>query len=243
MEIISENGEFKDIDAQALLDKIGQAEIFRKVKRKEIPYTTNSFLKVFVGIGKIYTPNFVMDKDNSFTYSNIVAWALGHPFKCYSPDGKSVIDGDTAKGLYIYGNTGTGKSLALRILDVLCQKCGITVQFSNHSVILGWDNTRSTDITNAYAQNGDSKKYIDNYIQCIQDLGSEPHETLYMGNRVNVLRQVLEARGDRQDRLTLITSNYQLSEIDSDGMYGNRVASRLVAMCNFFFLGGKDRRI
>ena len=75
----------------------------------------------------------------------------------------------------------------------------------------------------------------------IQDLGQEPKETLYMGNRLNVLQQLLEYRGDRGDQLTLITSNLRISSETLKRDYGDRVQSRLVEM-NYFEIKGKDRR-
>lgn len=240
---ISQNGAFLAVDARKLLGEIRESVRLRKVARKESEYSSESFMQVFVGIGRMFAPGFVVDENNSFTYSGLVSWALGHPFRCCSPDGRGVVDGDPTKGLYVYGGTGTGKSLALRVLNVMCQKSGLTVRFGSDAAVLGWDNTRAADIVDSYLRNGDLLEFTQSRIQCIQDLGSEPVETLYMGNRVNVLRQVLEARGDREDRLTLITSNFPLSDIGKPGMYGDRVASRLAAMCNFFFLGGGDRRI
>jgi len=75
-----------------------------------------------------------------------------------------------------------------------------------------------------------------------QDLGSEPMESLYMGNRLNVMRQILENRGDRTDVITLITSNLPINCQEFTSMYGDRVASRLLEMCNYFEIKGTDRR-
>ena len=76
----------------------------------------------------------------------------------------------------------------------------------------------------------------------IQDLGSEPQESLYMGNRVDVVRQLIEHRGDKTDEMTLITSNLKINGERLVNRYGDRVASRLVEMCNYFEIKGKDRR-
>ena len=76
----------------------------------------------------------------------------------------------------------------------------------------------------------------------IQDLGCEPQESLYMGNRVDVVRQLIEYRGDKTDEITLITSNLKINGEKLVNRYGDRVASRLNEMCNYFEIKGKDRR-
>jgi DNA replication protein DnaC len=76
----------------------------------------------------------------------------------------------------------------------------------------------------------------------IQDLGAEPAESLYMGNRAHVLRQILEYRGDFSDKLTLITSNLPINHQLFADRYHVRVSSRLNEMCNYFEIRGKDRR-
>jgi DNA replication protein DnaC len=86
-------------------------------------------------------------------------------------------------------------------------------------------------------------KYKKMPILCNQDLGAELKESLHMGNRINVLKQLIEYRGDRQDLITLITSNYPIDSEFISVKYGDRVVSRLIEMCNYFELKGKDRRI
>ena len=63
-----------------------------------------------------------------------------------------------------------------------------------------------------------------------------------MGNRINVLRQILEYRGDQTDKITLITSNLPMNHKRFIDRYEDRVSSRLNEMCNYFEIKGKDRR-
>ena len=61
-------------------------------------------------------------------------------------------------------------------------------------------------------------------IVCIQDLGSEPaYEAVYMGVRREPLRQLIEARGDHDDMLTMATSNINIFGQDFEHRYGDRV--------------------
>jgi DNA replication protein DnaC len=63
-----------------------------------------------------------------------------------------------------------------------------------------------------------------------------------MGNREEVIKRLLSIRGDRRDRITLISSNIPLNHKLMTDTYGDRVVSRLEEMCNYFELVGKDRR-
>ena len=56
------------------------------------------------------------------------------------------------------------------------------------------------------------------------------------------MRSLIEYRGDRSDCLTLITSNLKLGGDKLLNRYGDRVASRLSEMCNYFEIRGADRR-
>jgi DNA replication protein DnaC len=77
---------------------------------------------------------------------------------------------------------------------------------------------------------------------CVDDFGSEPTESAYMGNRLEVMRCIIENRGDRRDRLTHIISNLPPGSKQLKEKYGDRVQSRLFEMCNYFELRGQDRR-
>ncbi len=65
---------------------------------------------------------------------------------------------------------------------------------------------------------------------------------MYMGNRLNVLRAILEYRGDRTDKITMISSNLPVQHKAFTDKYGDRVASRMCEMCNYYQLTGIDRR-
>jgi DNA replication protein DnaC len=60
---------------------------------------------------------------------------------------------------------------------------------------------------------------------------------------MNVLRQVIEHRGDNPECLTMISSNLPMTHKILADRYGDRVVSRLQEMCNYFELRGKDRRL
>ena len=191
-------------------------------------------------IGTYATADFVIDGQNRFAYENAVRWCINDPEAwCVGKQGKAH-RADPQKGLYVYGDTGTGKSLLLDICRTLCKVYGIGIKAGEKAVPLAWKTYRADDICDRVAEEGDLTPWKEEISLCIQDLGNEPSEVMYMGNRRRVLRSVLEARGDMYDRLTLISSNFPPERLGE--VYGQRVASRIRQMCNPIYLGGSDRR-
>lgn len=191
-------------------------------------------------IGSYAVPGFTIDANNQFAYECAVRWCINDPqMKCIDTNGQ-VIPGDPHKGLYVYGNVGTGKSILLDVCRVLCRVYKLSIKAGDQVHPLAWRTFRADDICDQVSADGDLRQYKDEICLCIQDLGNEPQEVLYMGNRRRVLRSVLEARGDMFDRLTLISSNFRPEKLGD--VYGPRVKSRIQQMCNFIYLGGQDRR-
>ena len=82
-------------------------------------------------------------------------------------------------------------------------------------------------------------RYIRWSILCIDDLGSEPQEVSYYGNRLNLMEHIVEERYlDR--KLTHFTSNFNMEQLEQ--LYGQRVASRLYESCNIVKLVDTDWR-
>ncbi len=233
-----------------ILSKIQREGYFKSVKRYAyLPYNLNIAMQVVEAIGKSRNPNFVIDDENRFTYENLVRWVQGDTaMMCLDPETKQPIPGRLDKGIYIAGNTGTGKSWALEIMTVFATIDNIQISFGkdyNGKDIRGclhWANVRTDTMCEEFSREGSYEKYKQWKVIGIQDLGAEPAESLYMGNRVDVLRMVLEYRGDRTDRVTLITSNLPINHQKLIDRYGDRVASRLAEMCNYFEIRGTDRR-
>lgn len=218
--------------------------IFRSISRiKYMPYDIDRAIETVEKIGQLRKPTFVIDNENRFVFENLIRWVHADTqMKCINPSTREIIPGNLKAGIYIAGNTGSGKSWALEIMSAYCLIDNVIFKSGDEQIPLRWLNVRSDSICERYSADG----YYDNYAKMkiigIQDLGSEPSESLYMGNRVNVIRQLLESRGDYQDRLTLITSNIPLNHKSLAEKYGDRVVSRLEEMCNYFELKGADRR-
>jgi DNA replication protein DnaC len=232
-------------DMQSILGYIKQRGLFQGITRFQyLKYNMEDSLEIVTAIGKSRNPAFVIDDENRFTYENMIRWChCDTKMQALDPNTKQPIAGNLKKGIYIAGNTGTGKSWCLEVMAAYAMAFGFVITLGEtEKRMLYWDNVRADDICEEYAANGTFQKFKTRNIYGIQDLGSEPAESVYMGNRIEVLRQLLEYRGDRTDQVTLITSNLPMNHKILVDRYGDRVSSRLSAMCNYFEIRGKDRR-
>lgn len=201
-------------------------------------------------IGKKRTPKFEIDDHNRWTYTQLVKWLYAdETMQALDPDAAQQkrakqIPGNLTSGIYIAGATGTGKSWAMEILNILADVDEPKIQLGASERSMHFRCYRAEDI---WEQATNSDEGIAQFktapILCIQDLGSEPiSDAVRMGARREPLRQILEARGDRNDLVTLITSNFGISAPEIERRYTNRVVSRLKGMCNFLVINGPDRR-
>lgn len=232
------------INMSAILGKIKERGLFQSIKRfSYMPYNINMALSVIDAIGKERSAKFAIDAENRFTYENMIRWVHGDPeMKCVDPETKSIIPGRLDAGIYIAGNTGSGKSWTLEIMSAYCLIDNVQVQVGETQRCLYWSNVRTDTICDEYTTDGTFDRFKKISVVGFQDLGAEPLESMHMGNRVNVMRQILEHRGDRSDQITLITSNLPMEHKMFIDKYGDRVASRMREMCNYFELTGQDRR-
>lgn len=229
---------------ESILKKIADKGLFQKITRfPYLPYKMDMALKVVEAIGKERNPNFCIDNENRFVYENLVRWVHADPdFKCINPFTKEVTKGRLDKGIYITGNTGSGKSWALEIISAYSTIDNVVFGIVGSKKQLHWPCVRTDTICEDYTTHGIIEKYKKMPIIGIQDLGAEPVESLFMGNRQNVLQQILEFRGDQTNSITMITSNLPINHEALSRRYHDRVASRLNEMCNYFELTGSDRR-
>ena len=194
-------------------------------------------------IGSRYEPRFVLDADNKSCYLNLVKWLVcDKTMVCLNPITKAKTPGVLSKGIYLFGQTGTGKSLAIRIISDLAGVLGLKYQQCGRQANLIWPIYRTDEIVDMYIHGNSLTDLKREPIVCFHDLGSEPTEALYMGTRMNVMRNILEQRADNKGTLTIITSNYPPHSDEIKKLYGDRVESRLCDMTNLLVLKGSDRR-
>ncbi|MDR2083713.1 MAG: hypothetical protein LBP67_01795 [Bacteroidales bacterium] len=225
-----------------LIKNIHEEKTERAVQRRQYNCQLSEIMRLVTAIGKDKFPHFVIDNKNRFTYENTLLWLIGQNFKCLNPNDRSIIDGNLQKGIYIAGSTGSGKSILLEIICEVALRIGILFGYGDDIKMLTGNCVRAQSICDEFKDSGEIKAYKEAPILFIQDLGAEQTETMFMGNRNNVLREILEHRGDNKRCITLITSNNMINDNDNIAKYGDRVISRLREMCNYFVLTGADRR-
>lgn len=234
---------------EQVLNAIRQRDMFSGFQRYQYIkpgwYDLDNAMKIVEAIGKSRNPAFVIDDENRFAFENFIKWAhCDTSMKCFDPVSGQVIPGRLKRGIYIAGNTGTGKTWCMEIMQAYIQAIGIKILWHNDNDPrpLYWRTIRADGLCDVWAESGNIQQYKTAPMLAIQDLGNEPPETLYMGNRLDVVRYVIEYRGDMHAEMTFITSNLRMGGEILKERYGDRVSSRLQEMCNYLVIKGKDRR-
>ncbi len=214
---------------------------------KYIPYDMDLALKVIEALGRKLNAKFVIDQDNEFLYKNLIHWVHGDDsFMCHDPKAEmgtaKKIKGNLTAGIYISGPTGTGKTWALEILSEYTRIDGVKFRSGGLYQSLHFSSYRTDRICEEYSSEVPVDRFKHMPIVCFHDLGAEQKESICMGNRLQVMRSILDSRGDRNDLITLITSNIPFMHQVFREQYGDTVMSRMYEMCNYFELNGKDRR-
>lgn len=240
-----------DEQLSKILQRIeGRRTLAGIVRRPRFKVDIEKALKMIEMIGMARNPKFVIDDHNRWTYTQLIKWLYADAsMQTLDPDAAQqkkvrLFPGKLTSGIYIAGATGTGKSWAMEILNILADVDEPMVQLGGQERSMHFVCYRAEDIwEHATTSDEGMAKFKTMPILCIQDLGSEPvSDAVRMGTRREPLRQILEARGDRNDLITLITSNFGISAPEIERRYTDRVVSRLKGMCNFLIINGTDRR-
>lgn len=204
-----------------------------RVLRSNRTYAPKDLFPIITEIGRKITPSFAIDSVNGEVYEKFAAWLLNKG------------DLDTGKGIYLAGSVGTGKSVCMRVMRILASELDLKIKVGDSVDYLAWKSWRTDEVCSQFAATGDLSPFKQARVACFDDLGAEPMETLYMGNRTNVMREIIEYRGDHPELITLFTSNVPIGKLGAIGervRYGQRAQSRIIQMCNYLVLGGTDRR-
>jgi len=147
------------------------------------------------------------------------------------------------KGIYLCGNTGSGKTKTMEILLLYSE-------IDNVKYIVNEDEIKnfrfkifsSIQIVSDYQEKGIEgiEKYKNYTNLLIDDLGSEQLEATHYGSKLNVIEHVIEHRYTKIG-FTHFTSNLPMKSVSN--IYGERVGSRIKEMCNEIQLQCDDFRI
>jgi len=145
------------------------------------------------------------------------------------------------KGLWLYGNFGTGKTQMMlaykRMKEMLKEKVGFQTCVDMNTKFLQKDsftNQRAGyDGIRYYA----NREAIGEFI--FDDLGEEETTINDYGNKICVMAHILSERykGSKKGVVTHITTNLSKAQIQE--IYGGRIESRVMEMFNMIILGSK----
>lgn len=192
-------------------------------------------------------PSFVVREDYKPLFNDIVRY-------CLMADGNL----NPRKGLWLWGDIGTGKTTLLHIVRDFCS---IVRPLDRDGGQYSFRITNAIDVCAKFADKGYEgiKKYIasdpEMYIgmyninlnisrQAFDEIGSEARITQHYGCAENVFQYILQRRYDRHDgidNITHVTTNLTPKQIA--GEYGARIHDRCKEMFNFVALRGKTFRV
>jgi hypothetical protein len=175
---------------------------------------------------------------------NLIRWAIQSP-EC---------EWDLTKGIYLFGRTGTGKSMLMSALQYVTEAARLPTQYRIAKTAL----IAKTTADAAYAPEPKARQLHADLQSlyhgpwCFDDLGedNEPISLKLWGNETPIMSPILSHRYDlytTNGTITHATSNLKLTSSDPEETtietrYGTRIKDRMKTMFNFILLDGDSRR-
>lgn len=165
-----------------------------------------------------------------------------------------MLDGryDPQKGLWLWGDIGTGKSTMLHIIRDYCRIMRPPAYYRENDnpramrkdpLPYGFRITNASYVSGMFAKDGypGIEEYITYIRQAFDEVGRECVPTGFYGNMENVFQYIIQRRYDiRRNDFTHITSNLSPDQIGE--MYGDHIYDRCFEMFNFVQMSGESWR-
>ena len=144
-------------------------------------------------------------------------------------------DTDYNKGVLIKGTTGKGKTF---LMDCFTDFCRIDEPFyitngEQRSIVPIKVNAR--ELASKYASDGHLYPYTEYQSLFIDDIGAESTSSMFYGNKVSVITELLDER-EAKNLLTFGTTNIEKLK----DVYDDRTISRISAMFNIWYIENKN---
>lgn len=180
-------------------------------------------------------PGYTLTAQEKPVIAEIFKWCMRLGDAHLSPD----------KGLWIWGDIGTGKSTLIKIINRFCYEVRPYEAIGRERTPLPFCLIirRAIDLCDTYAAQGVEglQRIIGINRLVIDDLGTENRLTSHYGTTTNVIADLLLRRYDmRHDFQTHVTTNLSPAQIMD--VYGPRIYDRCGEMFNFISLNGYSHR-
>lgn len=162
-----------------------------------------------------HCPDFTINDSNRSVVTNIFDWCLRD------------LNGelDPRKGLWLYGNIGTGKSTLMKAVLSFIAKYWL--RDSGESIRPTWENVPT--FCGRYAENGFT--VFNNIPTGLDELGTEIAPTNHIGNKLNVIAYIIGEMAEKQIYIPkIVTTNLSFSEVEK--RYGARAVDRIGILFN-----------
>lgn len=188
-------------------------------------------------IAREVCPQFVVREEYKPIFNDIVLY-------CLNAGGNL----SPRKGLWIWGDIGTGKTTLLHIIR---NYCALVRPVDSDGTTYGFCINNAIDVCSKFASKGyeglsfyvTSERDDNISRQAFDELGSEARMTQHYGCVENVFQYILQRRYERHDginNITHVTTNLTPEQIKDN--YGLRIYDRCKEMFNFIALMGKTFR-
>lgn len=217
---------------QETINEILSGQTISGIKRFQyLPYKMDIAMQWVMNIGRSFEPSFKLSGDEIKVYQQLIKYIHGDP----------EFNGTLEKGLMLIGPTGTGKTLAMRIMQVYRTIDDTWYLMNGKPYRMNFDIYGVNDVVSHFIESGFDgiDLYCKRYVACFDDIGAEIDRVKYYGNNLDVISHILAERYSRK-LLTFGTSNFPVKVLEEK--YDDRTISRMYALFNFIVMKGKDFR-
>ena len=193
----------------------------------------NDYKNLFLLAARAVCPEFELRERDKPFISDIFDWCMMNDDGVYDPD----------KGLFIWGNIGTGKSTLLQIIRIFTN---IVRPVNKDGQPYNFRIYHASDVAFAYSnEDGGGYQALIPFIKsqriAFDELGNEERPARHYGKPLNVFEHIfLHKANMRFEGFWHATSNMEPSQLGT--FYGDRNFDRAKEMVNFVEMRGKTHR-
>lgn len=185
----------------------------------------NTAKKIFLDHIRQNCRGFIINDSNRSAISNIFNWCLRNNHGELNP----------RKGLWLYGNIGTGKSTIMKSVLSFIEKYWL--RDSGEKLKPTWENVPS--FCGKYAENGFA--VFNSIPTALDELGTECVPTNHIGNKLNVIAHVICSMSEENICIPkIVTTNLSFSDVEK--YYGARTVDRIGELFNLVAMHGDSWR-